>query len=366
MNANIRSLDPADRVDSASTNSTNSTSADSLLDYPADGALMQDGQPLFGRWPKPPKQINRADFDHLTPFGQPASRLRRHLGFKQFRFVSINSPDVMIGLAMVDLAWAGHGFLYLYDHRAGRRLSVQNTRPLAYHTRLNPSPYYGTSDFRSKPLTLEINQRQAKRRVRAWQHRRLCLDVTIDQRACQPLALCSPTGATGWTYTQKATVMPMVGMLDWGGYQFDLGTPEWSAATDDSCGVLRYVTAWHWLSLSTVLADGRRLGLNLATGVNDGFGTENTLWLDGQPLELPPVLFKRIDAETWQIYSADGRVNLHVHTYSCHQDSTNALVVASHFHQWVGLVSGEVCLPNGQMLTWSAKLGLLEQHYARW
>ena len=93
---------------------------------------------------------------------------------------------------------------------------------------------------------------------------------------------------------------------------------------------------------------------------------ENTLWLDGQPLELPPVLFKRIDAETWQIYSADGRVNLHVHTYSCHQDSTNALVVASHFHQWVGLVSGEVCLPNGQMLTWSAKLGLLEQHYARW
>lgn len=337
-----------------------------FVDYPADGALMQDGQPVFGRWSRPPKHINYKDFDQMTPFEQPASRLRRHLGFKQFRFVSLNSEHLMVGLAMVDLAWAGHGFLYVYDHRSGRRVSVEHTRPLAYHTRLNPSPYYGTSDFRSKRLTLEINQRQAKRRVRAWHQRRLCLDVTIDQRACQPLALCSPTGATGWTYTQKATAMPMVGMLDWEGYQFDLSGQEWSAATDDSCGVLRYVTAWHWLSLSAQLQDGRRFGLNLATGVNDGFGTENTGWLEGQPFELPPVLFSRLDAETWQIDSADGRVALSVRTYGCHQDSTNALLVASHFRQWVGLVSGEVVLPDGQIVALQGKLCLLEKHYARW
>lgn len=336
------------------------------LAYPADGALMQDGQPLFGRWPKPPKQIRSQDFDQMNAFGQPASRLHRYLSFKQFRFVSINSADVMIGLAMVDLAWAGHGFLYLYDHRSGQRLSVQHTRPLAYQTRLNPSPYYGTSDFRSSVLTLEINQRQAKRRIRAWQQHRLCLDVTIDQRACQPLALCSPTGAQGWTYTQKSTAMPMVGMLDWGGYQLDLSQPEWSAATDDSCGVLRYVTAWHWLSLSAHLPDGQRLGLNLAAGVNDGFGTENTLWIEGQPLELPPVLFQRLDAERWQIYSADGAIRLHVHTYGCHQDSTNAVLVASRFKQWVSLISGEIRLPQGQVIRWQGKLGLLEKHYARW
>lgn len=360
MNANM--MMPLDQANSPQSN----TNSDGMLDYPADGALMQDGQPLFGRWPKPPKQIRPADFDHMTPFGQPASRLRRYLGFKQFRFVSLNSEDLMIGMAMVDLAWAGHGFLYLYDHRSGQRLSVSHTRPLAYHTRLNPSPYYGTSDFRSTPLTLEINQRQAKRRVRAWQQRRLCLDVTIDQRACQPLALCSPTGATGWTYTQKATAMPMVGMLDWGGYQLDLSTPNWSAATDDSCGVLRYVTAWHWLSVSATLPDGRRLGLNFASGVNDSFGSENTLWLDGQPLELPPVLFVQLDAETWRIYSADGQVQIQVQTYGCHQDSTNALLVASRFRQWVGLVSGEIRLPNHAVIAWHGKLGLLEKHYARW
>ncbi len=340
---------------------------DTSLQYPADGALVQDGQPLFGRWPRPPKHINVQDFDHMTPFGQPASRLRQKLGFKQFRFVSLNSDDLMIGLAMVDLAWAGHGFFYVYDHRSGQRLSAAHTRPLAYHTRLNPSPYYGTSDFRSKPLSIEINQRQAKRRVRAWHQRRLCLDVTIDQRACQqPLALCSPTGATGWTYTQKSTAMPMVGMLDWGGYQVDLGTPDWLAATDDSCGVLRYVTAWHWLSLSTQLADGRTLGVNLASGVNDSFGTENTLWLDGLAIELPPVLFRQIDAEHWQLISADGRVCLQVQTYGCHQDSTNALLVANRFRQWVGLVSGTIILPNQQVVEWQGKLGLLEKHYARW
>ncbi|MEC7121239.1 MAG: DUF2804 domain-containing protein [Pseudomonadota bacterium] len=334
--------------------------------YPEDGALMQDGQPIYGRWPKPPKQVNYQAFDHLTPFGQPASRLRRYLGFKQFRFVSLNSDDFMIGMALVDLAWAGHGFLYLYDHRTGQRLSVSHTRAWAYQTRLNPSPYYGTSDFRSEKLTLEINQRQAKRRVRAWQGKHLCVDVTIDQRACQPLALCSPTGATGWTYTQKSTGLPMVGMVDWGRYQLDLGQSDWSAATDDSCGVLRHETAWHWLSLSTVLPDGRRLGLNLASGVNDSFGTENTLWIDGVPMELPPVLFTRLDAENWQIRSADGCLNLTVHTYSCQQDSTNAWLVANRFRQWVGLISGDLRLPNRQVVSWHAKLGLLEQHYARW
>lgn len=339
----------------------------SSLQYPANGALIQDGQPLFGRWPKPPKQINFQDFDQMTPFGQPASRLRRHMSFKQFRFVSLNSADLMVGLAIVDLAWAGHGFFYVHDHRSGRRLSAAHTRPLAYHTRLNPSPYYGTSDFRSKPLSIEINQRQAKRRVRAWHQRRLCLDVTIDQRACsQPLALCSPTGATGWTYTQKSTAMPMVGMLNWGGYQFDLSTPDWLAATDDSCGVLRHVTAWHWLSLSAELPDGCRLGLNIASGVNDSFGTENTVWLDGQAIELPPILFKQIDAEHWQLISADGRVCLQVQTYGCHQDSTDAVLVASRFRQWVGLISGTVVLPNLQVIEWQGKLGLLEKHYARW
>ena len=285
-----------------------------LLHYPKNGALMQDGQPLFGRWPRPPKHINAQDFDQVTAFGQPVSQLRRYLSFKQFRFLSINSADLMIGLAMVDLAWAGHGFFYVYDHRSGRRLSIAHTQPFAYLTRLNPSPYYGTSDFRSQPLSIEINQRQAKRRVRVWQQQRLRLDVTIDQRACQPLALCSPTGATGWSYTQKSTAMPMIGMLDWGGHQLDLGTADWLAATDDSCGVLRYVTAWHWLSLSARLPDGRVLGLNLASGVNDGFGSENTVWLDGQPVELPPVLFRRIDAETWQIGSADGQLQVQVQT----------------------------------------------------
>ncbi len=336
------------------------------FEYPVNGALMQDGQPLFGRWSRPPKHINGQDFDQMTPFGQPVSRLRRHVSFKQFRFVSLNSADLMIGLAMVDLAWVGHGFFYLYDHRSGQRQSVQHTQPLAYHTRLNPSPYYGTSDFRSKRLSIEINQRQAKRRVRAWHQQRLCLDVTIDQRACQPLALCSPTGATGWTYTQKSTAMPMVGMLDWQGYQVDLSTPDWLAATDDSCGVLRHVTAWHWLSLSTRLADGASLGLNIASGVNDSFGTENTVWLDGLAVELPPILFRQIDAERWQLFSADGRVRLQVQTYGCHQDSTNALLVASRFRQWVGLISGRIVLPNQQVVEWQGKLGLLEKHYARW
>jgi hypothetical protein len=49
------------------------------------------------------------------------------------------------------------------------------------------------------------------------------------------------------------------------------------AALDDTCGFLRPETAWFWLSCQFRDANDRRIGLNLASGVNESFGNENVV-----------------------------------------------------------------------------------------
>ncbi|MEY2864379.1 MAG: hypothetical protein RLY58_2086 [Pseudomonadota bacterium] len=328
--------------------------------------LIVEGQPRYGRLDSPPAAINLHDFQHRTPYGKPLPAWRRRLAFKQFQFVSLNHQHWMVGLALVDLGWAGHGFFYIHDRNTGQTFEKSITTPLGLGARLDLTPQQGCSRFEAGDLRLRIDQSVTGRAVRVEWCDEVLLSAWLDETAVQPLCLASPTGATGWTYTQKSTTLPVSGWLTWQGQRVDLSQGDWLAGTDDSCGVLRHETAWHWLSLSTTLPDGVRLGINLAMGVNDGFGTENTLWVDGQAQALPPVLFRALGDHTWQITSADGAVQLQVVTGWRRHESVNAGLVGSHFSQWVAEVSGSVQTPSGQVLSVYAQLGLLEQHYARW
>ncbi len=338
--------------------------------------LIVNGQPRYGRFKATPSVINVNDFRLMSPFNQPLTgfkaALKRKFGFKSFQFIGINNQDVMIGLAIVDLGWVGNGFFYIYDKKTNTAQEFSALQPLARNTTIENPADQAHSVFQKGDFKIEITRANQKRIVKVTKAKQCLLDATVELSQVEPLALCNPTGATGWTYTQKQTAEEVCGYYLDQGQRVEI-TPEagFLAATDDSCGYLNYRTSWHWLSVSATLASGQRVGLNFAMGVNQGFGTENALWIDGKIFEIPPVMFelleedKAVNSSTWRVYSADQSVDLTVKTGWCRQETINFGLVASHFNQWMSSAYGSITC-EGQTVVLNGEMGLLEKHFAKW
>ncbi len=137
------------------------------------------------------------------------------------------------------------------------------------------------------------------------------------------------------------------------------------AALDDTCGFLRPETAWFWLSCSFWDAQGKRIGLNLASGVNESFGNENCLWVNGKLYTVSDVLFQMEEEGRWSIRSLDERLNLTVTTGWRRFENLNLRLVGSQFSQWQAKISGTI-QQGDQEIVLLNEYGLLEQHYAKW
>ncbi len=327
-------------------------------------SLFEQGKPQYGRFERAPQCIDIKNFSYTTPFKKNITGLKKQLHYKQFQFMSFNNSQYMIGLAIVDLGWVGHGFFYCYDLQKQKVFELSYLQPFAKDTHVC-SHRVGTSYFKKGKFLVQIDKQLNGRQVLVQQGSQVLFKAWVDQETVEPLALCTPTGVSGWTYTHKQTTLPVTGNVLINKQSVDLKAQQFMAAIDDTCGMLRPETAWHWLSLSGVDTAGQRLGLNLATGVNETFSTENSLWQNGKITELPAVLFERTAKDQWRIFSASGDIDLKVNTTWRRHEAKNFIVVASQFSQWVSKVSGKIKI-NDEWIEISAQVALLEQHYARW
>lgn len=178
--------------------------------------------------------------------------------------------------------------------------------------------------------------------------------------------MCSPTGINGWTYTQKQTTLAVEGFFISPDQQRIDFNEQSLAALDDTCGFLRPETAWFWLSCQFRDQQERRIGLNLASGVNESFGNENALWVNGRLYPLNDVLFEQQNETTWSIRSLDQRLNLLVETGWCRFENINLRLIGSQFNQWQTKVTGTIDLEAVEPVVLNEQYGLLEQHYAKW
>ena len=327
-------------------------------------SLFEHGKPRYGRFERAPLCIDIHNFNYATPFKKSVTGYKKQLSYKQFQFMSFNNGQYMIGLAIVDLGWVGHGFFYCYDINTKKVFELSYLQAFAKDTHVC-SHQVGTSYFKKGKFLIQIKKLPNSRHVLVQRGDHILLDATVDQSCVNPLSLCTPTGVAGWTYTHKQTTLPVKGRIYINQQPVDLAKQQFMAAIDDTCGMLRPETAWHWLSLSGMDNKGERLGLNLATGVNETFSTENSVWQHGKINELPAVLFEQKDQNHWRIFSANGDVELSVSTTWRRHEAKNFIVVASQFSQWVSEVSGKVKVDN-QWVDIPPQVALLEQHYARW
>jgi len=328
--------------------------------------IQSNGQPRYGRFKEIPSSIDIQHYEYKTPFGEPLTGWRKRLKYKKFKFCGIQHGHYTIGIAIADIGWAGHGFFYIYDHETHDILEWKANTILGRGTVLDEQPLYSQSHFIKSPFELEMQHANGVRYVQAKRHDEVKLKARIFCAAIEPLSLCSPNGINGWTYTQKKTTLAVEGFFMNKHKEKIYFNEKTLASLDDTCGFLRPETAWFWLSTNFWSSQGQRIGLNLASGVNESFGNENCLWVNGILYPVTDVLFEKLNEETWLIRSLNQKLQLTVKTGWRRFESLNLRLVGSQFSQWQSEVSGTIEIETGEIIEFLQEYALLEQHYAKW
>ncbi|WP_288417259.1 DUF2804 domain-containing protein [uncultured Acinetobacter sp.] len=329
--------------------------------------LIQDnGQPRFGRFSQQPSAISTERYIYKSPYGKVERGWRKKIKYKKFKFCSIQHQHYTLGVAIADIGWAGHGFFYLYNHATQEVLEWNALQPFARKTQVDEQPLFNHSFFYASAFELDIQHANGVRYIRVTRYGEILLSARIFCAGTQALSLCSPNGINGWTYTHKKTALTVEGCFTNKQGQLIEFDQKSMASLDDTCGFLRPETAWFWLSCNFWHSQDQKIGINLASGVNESFGNENCIWVNGVLYPVADVLFEQLDAHHWQIHSLDRKLNLKVTTGWRRYENLNLRMVGSRFSQWQARISGTIDIEGQDRLEFEQELGLLEQHYAKW
>ena len=346
--------------------------------------LIQNGQPHFGVFAQV-KKINYLDYHSHLISQKSVPDWRKELKANQFCFIQIIEPPYRICLALATIKLATSAFVYLYNDETDELEVCEALQPLTCQTQLEGDCYQGQMAFEHKNLTLTLDFIPSQIKV-VLNSSYIALNATLERQA-QPLAVCTPTGRRGWTFTQKEPLTAVTGQLSIkASSQFSVDALDkvskninfidrTIANLDWTLGYMRHETNWFWTCINSYLPDGRHFALNLAMGVNETGVSENACWIDGRIFYLPPVMFIRQDLDTtaqntWRIYHQNlgwshVDIDLTFTPISVYKKTDNFGIVASIFEQWIGLYSGEIRLKD-EVVSFDRVMGLAEDHFAKW
>ncbi|WP_133407754.1 DUF2804 domain-containing protein [Parashewanella tropica] len=324
------------------------------------------GNPTYGQFDGGVDQINIEDFCYFNSMDNRVNPLKKYLHFKQFQFVSILTPHYLLGAAIADIRYLGLGFVYLYDIHKNTLVETNWLRPPLLGYALSHSPKYGKSYIggRSKAMSLSINEG-------LWQ-------LKIDSSAIQadlilsppslslPIALCTPTGYNGWTYTQKHNGLKPSGRLTINNEPQPLNKAL--ASYDFMAGFMCRQVSWRWASINS-FSDDKVIGLNLAAGINETGATENVFWINGEKHLLPPVHFdfdRHVKRESWHLFSHDGGINLSFTPRNQRIYKHNFGWLQSNTKQFIGDFNGQITDSKGRIYHLNNVLGITEDHCSKW
>ncbi|MGI8632295.1 MAG: DUF2804 domain-containing protein [Solirubrobacterales bacterium] len=256
--------------------------------------------------------------------------LRRGRLRKQWRYVAVFGPDVMLCAGTVRIGPACQEFWAVWD-----RL----TQTLHERTRtLIPG---------MRPAVVV-----APGRVAIAAAPEVDLDVRLGARTA--IESVCPSGPRGFGWTRKRADIPVTGSLAIGGRPRPL---RGRAVEDVSAGYHARHVEWWWSAGIGRSADGRSVGWNLVQGINDPErDSERAVWLDGRPQEPGRVRFDGLRA----IASADGTaLTFSAEAERARDDRVGP--IRSAYRQPFGTFSGRLAgieLDHG--------IGVMEHHDVRW
>ena len=167
-------------------------------------------------------------------------------------------------------------------------------------------------------------------------------------------AVC-PTEDGEYVWTRKRVDVPVEADVRFGSRRLN---SKARGVEDESEGYHPRHTVWSWSAGVGTTADGRSVGWNLVSGINDPpERSERGIWIDGEPREPGPVEFEGLEAIAFD----DGaRLDF---TGECERRKEESrLFVRYSYRQPMGTFSGT--LPGGIVL--ASGLGVMEHHDAEW
>lgn len=242
---------------------------------------------------------------------------------KQWRYVGVFGPQLMLCLGTVRVGPARQSFWAIWDRPAAR---------LHERTTFGRGPARigsGGASLRERSMELELELR--------WEE-----TPGIE-------TVCASGEAYAWTRKQGGVRTRGTLLMD------GVSRPvEGMAIIDDTAAYYPRHTHWRWSAGVGTAADGRALAWNLVAGVNDPpRGSERTVWVDGRAVEAPPSTFAH------DLSSVDG---LCFSAEATRERRENLLVIRSRYRQPFGTFAGE--LPGGIVL--AEGFGVMEEHEVWW
>ncbi|TYT73943.1 DUF2804 domain-containing protein [Desulfobotulus mexicanus] len=319
------------------------------------------GRPVYGHHGGP-VTINRKDFRLLSAMGKAVPGWLPRLKYRQFMFFGISDQDFFAGVALADLNFAQQAFFYVRPATSQPWVNASAMSLLPANS-MDPESEFPDFFFQKSGLTLRFQKNLLEAKYKDAH-----LQILLGESP-SPLRLCTRTGWRGWTFTRKAASIPASGSFRCRDVHKDLSQESCRALTDRTCGILRRETFWNWAAATGILADGQEFGMNLAWGVNETGFTENRIWINGQPLNLGPVIFKvpeKRSSDPWQIHSEDKSLCLIFQPSWTKSQRVNAGLIATDFIQNTGIFSGKIQIRGDSPLILSDMPGWTEDHYVRW
>ncbi|MCL6271736.1 DUF2804 domain-containing protein [Sansalvadorimonas sp. 2012CJ34-2] len=318
----------------------------------------------------PVSEINYRDFHLRTPMGHKAGALRQWFGFNQFQFTSIISPELIVGTAIVDTKLAVISFVYIYHPSTGKLYNYQFKAPgFGSFSQTSLQPDNGHWFFRMGKNTVEIKCQNHKRTLLVRLKDGTVIDMTFEDHDFEPIRCATRADLNGFSYTQKMAGIPCQGRVSCKAGEYDLAEIQACASLDWTAGYLKRRCFWNWICLSSVLPDGRSLGLNGACFTNESSFTENGFWIDGKLNKTAGIAFNYDSFDLykpWHIYSTDGMIDLTFEPEGTQTERNNFIIMASNFHQMFGRFSGNLITSSGEKIEIEKLYGFTEEHYAKW
>ena len=293
---------------------------------------------------------------------------------KRWQFVGVFSPEFLMGLAVVDAGYIGMAWMYLYDRKTGALDEWEVKSPLGSHVLAERDPQRGCWSLHKKNQHLEIRADSAKL-SRSVEIDLTCKGKRIEGRfeivdgGQNALAYLGGIATDRFNLTYKTAGLVTEGHLAVDGRTIDFPRDTTRGLVDWTWGCPARETYWNWSSCAAVMPDGRTVGWNLATGINEGKNVENAFWIDGELEALGRVRFDYDPKNLlfpWEVTDENGRVSLRFQPEGMRSENLNMLVIKSRFFQPFGTYQGTLTRENGEVVHIDGLPGVAEEHFALW
>ncbi|MFN8149848.1 MAG: DUF2804 family protein [Solirubrobacterales bacterium] len=266
---------------------------------------------------------------------------------KRWRYVSSFGERLMICAASVQVGPGAQTFWAVLDRESGE---------LHEHTRMRMPGSRGevwNEDSGGHPLEIGMEERGAVSRFASGEVKG---KLTIGTGTWQQCVAPAPDGDTQrYAWTRKRIAPVSVDVTLPGGQRI---REEARGVEDESAGYHPRHTSWRWSAGIGTTADGREIGWNLVSGINDlPEGSERAVWIDGQVVAEPaPVIFDGLDAIE---FGSGSRLEFTKEAERAREESK--AIFKSSYRQPFGTFSGSL---DGVEL--ASGIGVMESHDAVW